>query len=322
MDRKLSILRLLLGSCRSVGDETLFYCPKCDHHHRKLSVNLNKNKFKCWVCGFSGNNVFFIFRLFKSNDLKQEWLAIDDIVEPAAFDELFAKEEAKLRVVSLPSSYRYLGSNTLPKSSFLVKNYLKSRRLSKADVIRWRIGYCSAGDFAERIIFPSFDARGKLNFFVSRAYTRNQWPPYKNIGHRADEIIFNELNIDWSKEVFLTEGIFDAITIGQNAIPILGPSLDENSALFQKIVKEKPPIVWVCSDPDEVGIRARNRITKQCFEYGITVGTIVDQTYYNKRSDISEMGKEAFWLLERKIIEDPWDLLQQQGGMNEICSYK
>ena len=43
--KKLKILKEVLGSPFYHGKENLFYCPKCKHHKKKMSINLDKNKF-------------------------------------------------------------------------------------------------------------------------------------------------------------------------------------------------------------------------------------------------------------------------------------
>ena len=53
------------------------------------------------------------------------------------------------------------------------------------------------------------------------------------------DIVFNELFVDWKEKVYLVEGIFDAIAVGMNAIPILGSTINENSNLFKKLIKNR-----------------------------------------------------------------------------------
>ena len=82
-----------MGSCYHSSDEVLFFCPKCKHHKKKLSVNLDKNKFQCWVCGFRGNNVRRLIRRFGSFTDQQEWAKFDDSVEIASFEEAFSMQQ-------------------------------------------------------------------------------------------------------------------------------------------------------------------------------------------------------------------------------------
>mgnify|MGYP001002731744 CR=1 FL=1 len=102
------------------------------------------------------------------------------------------------------------------------------------------------GDYAYRIIVPSYDMDGKLNYFVARAWTPKKMK-YKNPSVPKDEIIFNESRIDWTKDVYLCEGVFDGFFL-PNPIPMLGKMLSENlfTALYEKVQGD----IHICLDGD------------------------------------------------------------------------
>ena len=82
---KLKIIKQSLGSYYESNDELLFYCPKCKHHKRKLSVNVEKNVFKCWICDFRGNTLLpLVIR-----ELKSKWKELTQQVDITRFDSLF-----------------------------------------------------------------------------------------------------------------------------------------------------------------------------------------------------------------------------------------
>ena len=96
----------------------------------------------------------------------------------------------------LPDEFISLASKSLPALHRLILlNYLKSRGITKQDIVRWKIGYCSSGKYEGRIIFPSFDLDGKLNYFVGRSYI-GDWKRYLNPPIKND-IVFNHLYIDF-----------------------------------------------------------------------------------------------------------------------------
>ena len=163
-------------------------------------------------------------------------------------------------------------------------NYLRKRAVEQKDVLYWKIGYCASGEYKNRIILPSFDEEGYCNFFTSRTYDPNVWPPYLN-GPGNKDIIFNDLNIDWDDDVILAEGVFDAMKC-KNAVPLLGSTLRENSRLFQKICERKPD-VYLALDEDVKG--KEFGIAKKLREYGIKVMSIDVRGY----SDIGEMPQEV-----------------------------
>ena len=116
------------------------------------------------------------------------------------------------------------------------------------DIARWRILTCPTGQFRRRVIVPSFDSEGNLNYYIARAID-DMGPKYKNADAKKNEIIFNEIDIDWSKPIILVEGIFDAIKAPENAVPVLGSYLSRNSLLYNRIVANQCE-VYLSLDPD------------------------------------------------------------------------
>ena len=71
--KKINILKSFLGTPLRSSSELLFYCPKCKHHKKKLSVNIEKNKFKCWICDYKGNDVSRLVRRWGTPSDQKEW---------------------------------------------------------------------------------------------------------------------------------------------------------------------------------------------------------------------------------------------------------
>ena len=151
-------------------------------------------------------------------------------------------------------------------------------------MLKWRIGFCPSGEYGGRVIVPSFDDSGDLNYFMARSYS-NQFPKYKNPPASKD-FIFNELMIDWDRPVTIVEGVFDAI-IAENSIPLLGSTLSERSKIFSKIIKNCKE-VYLALDSDASD--KEMKIIKKLMEYGI-ITYKVDTSGYE---DVGEMSKEVF----------------------------
>ena len=47
---KPGLLKEIFGEYKKSGNEYIFFCPNCNHHKKKLSINIDKNCFKCWIC--------------------------------------------------------------------------------------------------------------------------------------------------------------------------------------------------------------------------------------------------------------------------------
>jgi DNA primase len=287
-DKKTVILKDVLGSYRRSGDEMLFYCPKCKHHKRKLSINLEKDVFKCWVCDYRANSVYRLIRKYGTFLQKSEWEELDGKVElsQSFYDKLFGStEEEEEKTIDLPKEYISLANKTLPITAASPLNYLKSRGVGRQDIVRWKIGYCRAGEYSNRIIIPSFNKDGHVNCFVARSYG-DDWMKYKMPEGISKDIIFNELYVDWKNDLTITEGCFDAIKAG-NAVPLLGSTLREDSRLFQEIVKHDTPI-YVALDPDAE--KKAKRLISALLQYDVELYK-VDISGYN---DVGEMSKDEF----------------------------
>ena len=92
--------------------------------------------------------------------------------------------------------------------------------------------------------------------------------------------------IDWDEPIVLVEGVFDAIAAGENAIPIIGSTLREQSRLFQAIAIHDTP-VYMALDQDAE--KKAEWIIKSILKYDLEVFKIpIDE------EDVGEMGEKEF----------------------------
>ena len=102
--------------------------------------------------------------------------------------------------------------------------------------------------------------------------------------------------INWDSEVVLVEGVFDAIAVGNNAIPLLGSTLRDDSKLFSRIVSEDASVV-IALDYDAYDKSLR--IAKKLLSYDIEV-RFVDTSGFK---DVAEMSKST---LSQRLREAPF----------------
>jgi DNA primase len=287
MEEKLRIAHQILGSSRRVRDEYLFSCPYCSHHKKKLSINFGKGYWKCWVCDTRGKNIYRLVRKFGTYQQRQKWLELEGRLDLNEFENIFAemndvKEE---QTIDLPEEFVSLCNKHLPLSSQRPLKYLHSRGLTRQDILKWKIGYCGSGKFGGRIIIPSFNNDGNVNYFVARSYVGHQ---RKYLNPRAEkDIIFNQLSIDWDSPVILVEGVFDAIVAGENAIPILGSTLRDTTKLFQAIAINDTPVYLAL---DEDAKKKTGQIVKNMLKYDIELY----QVDTHGCEDVGSMSKNNF----------------------------
>ena len=282
---KLRILEEILGNNYRSNDEHLFFCPFCKHHKRKMSINISKNTYKCWICDSRGKNIYTLVRKFGNHFQKQKWQSFEENVDILDFDNIFEeKEEETIQRISLPKEFISLANKNLSLTANTPLNYLRKRGINSADILKWKIGYCEDGEYRNRIIIPSFNRDGNCNYFVARTWTKD-WLKYKN-PPASKNVVFNELMINWDEPIVLVEGIFDAIT-ADNSIPLLGSTLSAHSRLFKAILTHSKQI-YVALDQDAE--KKALSIISALISHGIEIYKIDTSNY----EDVGEMTKEEF----------------------------
>lgn len=125
--------------------------------------------------------------------------------------------------------------------------YLHDRGLSDHTVGLYRMGYVDDGPLAGRVVVPSFDALGMVNFWSARSIDPSETLRYR-LPLASKDVVSNEHMVDWEQPVYLVEGIFDEVAIGPQAISLYGKFMQ--SVLATRLVERRPPVVHVCLDSD------------------------------------------------------------------------
>jgi len=280
------ILNETFGKYYEKGEEMLFSCPACNHRKPKFSINIHKNVFKCWVCDYHGRNIRRAIRRFGTYIQLQKWDSISNRSDIERFADLFAEpvDTTEPTKIDLPQEFVSLSSEKIPATGMYALRYLQKRQITKEDILKWKIGYCFSGEYRNRIIIPSFDDNGDCSYFIARSYTGDSYK-YKN-PRASKDIVFNELYIDWNKDLVLVEGVFDALVAG-NAVPILGSTLRKGSDLLRKIVWNDTPI-YIALDPDAAD--KERKVIKTLLEYDIELYKLDVSGY----EDVGSMPKDVF----------------------------
>lgn len=287
-DKKLEILVEILGNYNRTGSEYLFTCPKCNHHKKKLSVNIDKDKYKCWICEWSGSTIFRLVKRLGNYHHQRFWSEFSGIVEISEYEKIFNSTETinvEEERVELPNEFLSLCNRDMSLTALSAKRYLKERGITKEDILFWKIGYCVNGEYSGRVVFPSFSLSGHCNYFVGRSYEQNPFRKYMN-PNASKDVVFNELYIDWSSDVTIVEGVFDAVK-ATNAIPILGSTVKEDSKLFKSIVNNDPAI-YIALDPDAE--KKAEKLINNLLSYDVEVYKVP----IPNNKDVGDMTKEEF----------------------------
>lgn len=232
----LALLQKVLGEGKIVSkDEAMFVCPFSHHRKPKLAVNLSTQRWQSWIdTNAKGRS---IFALFKRLQVPSNYF--DELSRIVKLPKSSQTQETKEEYVSLPYEYKRLTETHTDFSYAKAMKYLKNRGIESYDIERYDIGYCDKGDYAGRIIVPSYDVDNKLNYFLARDFTGNAYLKYKNPPVSKDVVVF-ENQIDFSEPLILCEGVFDAMAIRRNAIALLGKNIPNKlkMRLIQHGVKE------------------------------------------------------------------------------------
>jgi DNA primase len=162
--------------------------------------------------------------------------------------------------------------------------FLKKRGITENDILKYSIGFCPSGPYNHRIVVPSHDVNGNLNYFSTRTYRDDE--PQKYINPPAGRNIIGwEYYINWNVPIILVEGIFDALTIKRNVIPLFGKDISET--LMKKIVGSQVQKIYIALDNDAL---------KQAIKHCETLLSYGKEVYLVELGgkDANEMGFENF----------------------------
>ena len=300
----ITILDEVLGVGTSLkNDEQAHYCPFCHHHKKKLQINLKTQYWHCWVCDAKGRKIQRLLKRLHvdSRKLKKIYEIYGD--DYIVYSKDTEDEKVELR---LPNEFQSLLKKPKGKFNPLYKKalqYAEERGITKDDIRRYNIGYCDSGHYANRIIIPSYDSDNRLNYFIARSVFAEEKFKYKNPPVSKNVIIF-ENQINWNEPITLVEGVFDALAVKRNAIPILGKFVPKklNDAIFKNEVKGINILL------DEDAQQQALQYTMQFTNQGISTKNIVPSD-----KDASDMGfSEVNSKLKESTKTDFSDIISQK----------
>ena len=242
-------------------NEYMYWSPFISHHKPKLQINITTGKWHCWVSNQGGHNLFQLFK--KVGASNEHFSELGELVDDVP--RYKKTTDTSVEVVQLPKEYKPLwnGGDSIVKRHAL--NYLYKRGITDEDILKYDIGYCDNGLYSNRIIIPSYDSDGKLNFFVGRDFYSSKMK-YRNSPTSKDIVGF-DLFINWEEPIILCEGVFDAIAIRRNAIPLFGKTIPKS--LMKKIYEKQTKQIYILLDRD--AIKDSIKMTDNLMKNGINV---------------------------------------------------
>jgi len=229
-----------------------FDCPVCSYDIKGLDVgdgkgnlelNYKMGVFKCWACCETHETKGRIYKIIK------EWgnsiqLKNFNLINPT--DSEYTSQKY-IEDIKLPIGYTKL--EDCSKHDLNAKQvfyYLNKRNIGDDIIRRYQIGFTIEGEYKFRIIIPSYSLDGELEYFIGRSYVNTKLK-YKNPEQKKSEIVFNEHLLDWDKDIYLVEGVFDMFFL-DNSIPLLGKVVSDT--LWEKLYDKAKNNIIICLDGD------------------------------------------------------------------------
>jgi DNA primase len=278
-------------------------CPVCapaDATKKKLSIRTDTSANHCWVCGWKSRTIIPLIKKYGSESHFSEFKELFGI--SGSDFHLITGEKEETQKVELPKDFRLLPlANESDPDVKAAWRYVYSRGLSDKDAWYFKLGVSEEPRWKRRIIMPSFDSCGNLNYFVARAIDKDKKPKYDNPDVDKNPIVFNEINIDWTKRLTLVEGAFDLVKCPENSTALLGSDLDERHEIFNKILLHNTPVAL--SLDGDMWDKKTPRIVKKLMEYNVDT-VVVDVRPWG---DPGSMSKSEFEIALSEAKPMSWD---------------
>tara|TARA_R110000737_G_scaffold260603_1_gene268917 strand:+ start:2149 stop:3072 length:924 start_codon:yes stop_codon:yes gene_type:complete len=276
------LLESILGRSKSArgGDEAVFTCPSCNHHKKKLTFNLLSQKFQCWVCNYKGHRAFQLLK--KTNAPGAAFGVLKEIDQQYNFKKE-TKQKVNFNTLQLPKEVIPIISSSAVLSRHAL-HYLDQRGITKQDIVKYDLHYCEQGPLKNMVVIPSYDKDGFLNYYTGRSFDKNAYIKHK-LASSTKDIIGFEMYINWDLPIVLCEGVFDAMAIKRNAIPLFGKKISDS--LMKKIIKSKVEKIYLALDKDAL---------KDAFNHAETFLSYGKKVYLIEMDDKdpSELGFKTF----------------------------
>jgi len=288
-----SFLNNSKNGCSENG-QSQFNCPNCDNYSNKynLEVNFRLGKFNCWSCGQTDNTYGKLSNLIKvygnSLLLKQYFNEIKEIrnsklYELKSLDYNFENEDFDEEIYNIPQCCQKIDKYNYDHRDAI--EYLYSRGINDDLIKKYRIHcttWCDDWKMKNRIVFPSYDKFGNLNYWVARYYGKSKSKyitKYYNMDIEKKDIIFNEKLIynSYDSNIVLVEGVSDHI-VTPNSVPLLGKVLKKDSYLYKEIITKCNGNIIIFLDGDAI------KDVKNIYKL-LNHGKLYNKIYYIPLSD-------------------------------------
>jgi len=291
------------GTLSNQGVNISVSCPICTqkngsfYNKRKLAIRTDNFALHCWICNYKSRNLADLIRRFHSGYFGEylnrfvgtQQLKLNNTNNNKIVTEVEFKLPNGFQLLALPNTDMKMEISYRSAISYIAYRFgIEAKDLDPSNLWYWKFGIAIEDRaFVNRVIMPSFSIEGDLNYFTGRSYADVN-PKYLNPNVHREDVIFNEININWNEPLTIVEGPFDLIKCNSNATCLLGSDLTTDYKLFLMLAKHKTPVI-LALDPD-----AKDKVLKiadMLSEYDISVSIMDIPAPYK---DVGELTQSQF----------------------------
>lgn len=308
-------------------------CPFHEDTHPSMSVSREKQIYRCFSCGESGN----VFNFMMKYDHKSFTEVIKELGERVGVDtkivHLHQKSEKYSNLYeAYQLSQKYFQNNLYSKLGRDARKYLETRKLEEETLKEFGVGLSLESDndltmllknkkydvavlnqiglsndthdvYKDRIMFPLYDPYGRIVGFSGRVYKDSKGGKYVNT---KETVLFKKGNCLYHyheakdycrslKSVILVEGFMDVIRL--STIGIRNTVALMGTALTKEqttLLTRLSNNITICLDGDDPGKNAARKIGETLFNMGVEVKIITIPNDDDPDSFILKNGKDKF----------------------------
>ncbi|MBQ7136423.1 MAG: DNA primase [Bacilli bacterium] len=331
-------------------------CPFHNDTNPSMSVSRDKQIYKCFSCGASGN-IFTFIRDYEHMDMKD----VLELLAPRAgvtlnttnIQRKTTKYDKFYEIYNLTNKFYQNNINT--KDGMAAKEYLKNRQISEEVIKEFEIGLSldsmdsltkvltkkgydiltldkiglSSNNhdlFINRIMVPIHDISGRVVAFSGRIYNKKSDHKYVNTKEteifRKGTILYNyhrcKETARRSKYVIVMEGYMDVFRAASVDIKNVVAIMGTALTIEQaNLIKKLSNNVYLCLDGDAPGQKAMLSIGEELEKNGLNVKIITLTNNEDPDTYILKYGKEGFEdQVEKAISFSDFKLQSLKKGVN------
>ena len=330
-------------------------CPFHDDTNPSMSVSSDKQIYKCFSCGASGN-VFNFVMDYEKVDFKE---AVSILAKRAGislgssalfkrsnkFDRYYEMYEVALKLYqnNINSAFGEAAINYLNErgiSKELIKEFkiglslnkdslsmvLVNKGYTNVEIERFGLGSGVHDLYINRIMFPLFDTSNRPVGFSGRIYNNSNNSKYINTKETPifikGDLLYNYYNckeyVRHEKKLIIVEGFMDVIRLYSIGIRNVVALMGTSLTKNQiALIKRVTSNVYLCLDGDSAGRSAMNSIGEVLTSSGFSVSVINLDGGYDPDEFVLKYGENRFKsLYENAISFSEYKIIYMKEGID------